>query len=127
MKTQNTPYGFVIEQTFKYKVQNKEFYATEPHWSHKNYKTFDIAQDAINQMNKTPYYKDFTFKIIPLYKHLDNLLSIDDVLDLYNNSGEECPALDPDRTTLEYGAYTIEEFVWWLKKYNYKFIKEETL
>ena len=52
---------------------------------------------------------------------------IDDVLKQYNNSGDECPAEDPNRTTLEFGAYTIEEFIWWLKKNDYKFTKENSL
>ena len=60
---------------------------------------------------------------LPDWCPLDNELSIDEVHDIYNNSNEECMAQDPNRTTLEYGGYSIEEFIWWLKKHDYKFIK----
>ena len=49
------------------------------------------------------------------------IITIDEVLEEYNHSNEEC--VDDDGYMLKFGVYSIEEFQWWLNNYNYVFIK----
>jgi hypothetical protein len=71
----NKPYGYVIEETVKYKpggFLKKEREYTDLYWNHKIYRTLEIAKEALNNIKRTSLLSsenfDLRYKIVPLYK-----------------------------------------------------------
>lgn len=70
-----TPYGYVIEVSYKYKITTHKFIFpkiieetfVDLYWSHKIYKKLETAKEALNNIKKTSG-DNYTFEIIPLYK-----------------------------------------------------------
>jgi len=72
-----TPYGYVIEVSYKYKITtHKSIFPkiieetfVELYWSRKIYKKLEIAEEALNNIKKTDnIHSTYKYEIIPLYK-----------------------------------------------------------
>lgn len=61
------------------------------------------------------------YYFVAVYKNL--ILTIEEVYDEFFTSYDEYPSFKPDKICLEYGVCTVEEFIWWLTKHDYVFIK----
>lgn len=69
------PYGYIIEQTYKYKITTSKFIIPKTieesfidlYWNHKIYKKLKVAEESLKNIKQTSG-DNYTFEIIPLYK-----------------------------------------------------------